>query len=116
VPLITQGFADSFERAKHFDKHVTRRQEFAFATASEYEEAADRFLGEPLDPSTTEQCFRTKRDGSTGDMIRYNRVTQELGILRRDGVIWTYFIPDPARHKRATNLDYFNDLCNEIKD
>jgi hypothetical protein len=111
----TFGFADAFELAKHFDKHVIRRREFSVSTPQGYELLADEFLGAPLD-GDMEECYRTKRDGTRGDKIRYNRVTQEYGVLSNDEVIRSYFIPDPARHGKGTNLNFFNDTCNEVRD
>ena len=111
----TSGFPTLIYRDFKFDKHVTRGREFAYATADEYGANADRFLGEPLDPTTTEECFRIKRDGTIGDKIRYNRTTQEFGVLGDDNVIRSYFKPDPARHGKGTNLNYFHEACNEVR-
>ena len=116
MPLLTRGFIDVLEKAKHFDKHVTRRREFPFTTPDEYEASADAFLTSPLDSTTTEECYRTKRDGTVGDKVRYNRITQQFGVLGNDNVIRSYFKPDPARHGKGTNLNYFHDACNEVRD
>jgi filamentous hemagglutinin len=43
-----------------------------------------------------------------GDVVRYNPATDEFGVVKPDGTIRTYYKPDPARHGRPTNLDYFN--------
>src|SRR2546421_667632 len=98
-----------------FHKHVRLRQEFAYTTLDEYETNADRFLGEPLN-ADTEEFVKTKRDGTVGDRLRYNRVTQEFGVLGNDNVIRAYFIPDPADHHWPTNLDYFRHCCTEQRD
>lgn len=42
-----------------------------------------------------------------GDIVRYNPKTKQFGVVRKDGVIRTYFKPDPAKHKLKTNEDYF---------
>jgi hypothetical protein len=114
----TAGFLPGM-LVSHFDKHVTLYREFTYATADEYETNADRFLGGPMD-ADTEECFRTKADGTVGDRIRYDRVTQELGILGNDNVIRTYYIPDPVSppprgHTKGTNLQYYQDACNEVR-
>jgi pyocin large subunit-like protein len=44
---------------------------------------------------------------TNGDIVRFNPVTNEFGVARADGVIRTYFKPDPAVHGFPTNLDYF---------
>ena len=44
---------------------------------------------------------------SAGDRVRYDVITQESGIVTRDGYIRTYFIPEPSTHGYRTNLDYF---------
>lgn len=115
MPLrYTRGFIDNVTLLLKFDKHVTRRREFTYATAVEYEEHADQFLGAPLGPDVRE-CVRTKRDGSEGDKLRYNQVSEEFGSLANDNIIRSYFIPDPVRHHKATNLDYFEQACAEIR-
>lgn len=111
----TLGFPTALERALKFNKHVTLGREFAYASAEEYEANADRFLGEPLVNNTTEECIRTKRDGTIGDKIRYNGATQEFGVLGNDNVIRSYFVPDPARHGMGTNLNYFYDACHQVR-
>jgi len=75
-------------------------------TEAEYEALADTFLGGPNDPNTLE-CIR-RRDGA---LLRYNPVTNEYGVLRKNGIIKTYFKPDVARHKKPTNFDYFIEEC-----
>jgi hypothetical protein len=115
----TLGFPDRAMLLYKFDKHVTRQREFTYATADEYETHADRFLGGPRD-ADTEECVRTKRDGTPGDRVRYNRVTQEFGILGNDNVIRSYYIPSPTLppprgHTKGTNLQYYRDACNEVR-
>lgn len=110
----TLGFIDEDELAEHFDTHVTIQAEFALASEAEYLAEADRFLGEPLNPATTHECLRKCRDGSSGDKLRYNRITHELGCLSHDNWIRTYFIADPTRHRRASNYLYFTWSCKLV--
>ncbi len=114
----TLGFPDTTTKLFKFDKHVTIGKEFLYADADEYESNADRFLGEPLDANTLE-CFRRKRDGTRGDKMRYNIVTQEYGILGNDNKIRSYYIPNPAPypigHGKGTNERYFRESCLQIR-
>lgn len=115
MPLqYTRGFIDNATLLLHFDKHVTRGREFTYATAVEYEEHADQFLGGARSPDV-EECVRTKRDGTVGDKLKYNRVSEEFGALANDNIIRSYFIPDLARHHKPTNLDYFEQACAEVR-
>lgn len=110
----TLGFFDVIERDQHFDRHVTIGQEMVAADAPEYEALADDFLGRPLDGDTQEN-YRMKRDGTRGDKIRYNRVTQEYAILSQDNYIRSYYIANPAVHRFLTNADYFRWDCRRVK-
>jgi len=46
-----------------------------------------------------------------GGRARFDPITQEYGSVRADGTIATYFIPDPAIHGFASNLDYYYARC-----
>ncbi len=72
----------------------------------EYEVMADRFLGAPLDITTTRQCQR-----GNGDLLRYNDRTEEFSNMSREGYIVTYFRPDPDVHGQPSNLAYFYAEC-----
>jgi len=110
VPF-TKGFADAYTRRIHFEHHGS---DFGAVTEEEYEALADEFLGGPMDDDTLE-CYRTRPDGTTGDTIRYNRRTEEFGVLGRDNVIRTYFKPRPSIHRERSNLDYFRKECRKVK-
>lgn len=101
----TLGFIDPVDLAQHFEDHG---HEFGVEIEEEYEMLADEFLGGPRD-SNTYECVR-KRDGAR---LRYNRVTDEFGVLTASGEILTYFKPDPRIHKRPTNWDYFQSECQK---
>ena len=111
MPLLTNGFASHEALEEHFETHVLIQNEFpSITTEDEYLEKADKFLTEPLNSATTEQCQRLKIDGSRSDIVRYNRITQEFGILSIHNFIRTYFIPTPTgrwSHGFRTNYDYF---------
>ncbi len=48
-----------------------------------------------------------------GDIIRYNRVSQAFAVMRKDGIIRTFFKPDPAWHGFRGNLEYFQVECDK---
>jgi pyocin large subunit-like protein len=100
VPF-TLGFADAAARAEHHQKHKT---EFGWISEYEYAVLADKFLGLPLDPQTQLEGRR-----KNGDIVRFDMVTSEFGILLSDGHIKTYFKADPKIHKKATNLEYYQE-------
>jgi len=113
IPL-TMGFADKDRRLTHYGDHGA---DFGTITVHEYERLADNFLGKPK-PATARDCIR--RDG---DMVRYDRATNELGILSSAKVIRTYFRPTfcwaatPAQrargkcHKQGSHDAYARKLC-----
>lgn len=112
--VYTLGFIDRATLLFKFDKHVTKRREFAYATADEYETRADEFNGGPRD-ANTDQCHRRKRDGSVGDQVRYNGADERFGVLGNDDVMRSYYIPDPQRHGKANNRIYYTEACLEIR-
>jgi filamentous hemagglutinin len=82
----------------HFNRHGS---DFGARTAAEYEAQASRFLSGPRSSRVLESV-RTN-----GDIVRYDPVTEEFGVLRKDGTIRTYYKPDPSVHGYPSNLDYF---------
>jgi pyocin large subunit-like protein len=69
--------------------------------AKQYVEEAQEFMqsGDPW--------IQTKVRGN-GDVVRYNRVTENFGIMTSDGRIRTYYKPNPRNHGYASNQDYFD--------
>ncbi len=100
------------ELLKHFIKHG---MEFQAATDKQYEALADRFMTGPLHQNV-KQC---KRKG--GDILRYDVVTEEFGILASHGLLRTYYKPVPCWrlpagstadcHPYRDNLTYFKFEC-----
>lgn len=99
----------------HFDKH--NKWDFNCQDKAEYQQQAIQFLESDLTQSDSEECV-----DSDGDIIRYNRVTQEFAIVQAPGIIRTYFKPMPISyapsgwppdktHPFATNRDYFEENC-----
>jgi len=83
----------------HFKRHGS---DFGAKSPAEYEQQASAFLTGPLPTGAFEKTR------PNGDLVRYNPATEEFGVLSKDGVIRTYFKPDPAIHGYPTNLDYYN--------
>jgi pyocin large subunit-like protein len=106
-PPHTRGFATRRRRAAHFQDHGA---EVGAADEKAYERMADDFLGGPTGPTVAE-CLR-EFDGAR---IRYNRATEEFGILASDGYIRTYFKPNPRWHGFPTNLAYFRYECRRTR-
>lgn len=87
--LYTKGFVDDITLGEKFDKHVIVQREFPGVTTEfEYLELADTFCGGTID-SDTEECIRSY----DGARLRYNKITNEFGIVGSDGFIRTYYKP-----------------------
>lgn len=113
---FTNGFPDQETLELKFDKHVTQGREFSYVDANEYGRQADRFLGGPMD-ADTEECVRKKRNGGIGDTVRYNRLTQEFGVLGNDGTIRSYYVPrpGPSGHGFVNNYLYWRNSCSQVR-
>lgn len=97
-------FRDASDLQQHFEDHHT---EFVGVdTVDVYLARAEAFLNGPMGADTLE-CNRPQ-----GGRCRFDTVTQEYGTVRADGTIATYFIPNPAIHGYATNLDYYRSKCH----
>jgi filamentous hemagglutinin len=99
APPRNGRFASDGQLQDHFNRHGG---DFGARTAAEYEARANTFLNGPRGPGVLEKTR------PNGDVVRYNPATDEFGVVKPDGTIRTYYKPDPARHGRPTNLDYFN--------
>jgi hypothetical protein len=91
-------FANGDLLESKFNKHGS---DFGALTASEYENQASSFLSD-LDNADVLQFTR-----KGGDIVRFNPLTDEFGVLGSDGTIHTYYRPNPQIHGKPTNLDYF---------
>ena len=98
---LTRGFAPK-ELGRQFKKHG---QEFKAATAVDYQALADAFLGGPL----SSPCLQCKR--KDGDVVRYNPVSNEFGILSQTRQIITFFKPNHGT--AADRLAYYNRTCQK---
>ena len=101
---LTNGFFDALDRQDHFKKHGS---DFGARDALHYEAMADAFLGSPLTPEILE-CTRAKN----GDVVRYNTITDEFGVLSSSQHIRTYFKPKPHDTiKYPNNIAYWKEQC-----
>lgn len=112
-----RGFANQSLLIWHCNKHG-----FQFGTNNprHYERLAIRFFQVDLadTPNLLECC------NEDGDVVRFNPVTDEFGVMQVNGIIRTYFKPIPERlappgfdlkrtHIFDTNLEYYDDNCYE---
>ena len=106
VLITIHGFIDNLEKQNHFQDH---EMEFnpPFPSADAYETRAVAFLAGPM-TGTMEECTRRN-----GDVIRYDTATNEFAICNRDGILRTYYRPDPVWHRKASNLTYFREQCGK---
>jgi pyocin large subunit-like protein len=120
MSLITKGFESVAERGRHFSKHG---DDFRASNPTEYEELADAFLGGPK-PGHVHECVR-----ACGMIVRYDPNSEAFGIIDKDRVCLTYFIPVPCSslpgsvraamklagrcHPRANNFVYFKLECDK---
>lgn len=100
--LAAVPFIDPTDLLQHWEDHTG---EFGNISPGEYDARAERFLYGPL-AANTRHCNRPQ-----GGWCRYSEDTEEYGVVKRDGFIATYMIPNPLVHGFATNLDYFLDRC-----
>jgi filamentous hemagglutinin len=96
----TGRFASEPQLLDHFGRHAA---DFGATSPADYEAMADRFLTGDLPPGALEKVR------PNGDVVRYNPVTEEFGVLKSGGAtIRTYYVPDPAVHGYPSNLEYFH--------
>jgi hypothetical protein len=92
-------FASDAKLNRHYAKHG---DDFGAESIEEYASQADDFLTGDRGLGTLELVR------SDGTVVRYNPDTDEFGLVSPDGVIYSYYKPDPAEHGYDTNLEYFN--------
>jgi hypothetical protein len=118
--METKGFLNPRQLNRHYASHG---EEFGANSATEYQAMADLFLGGARFPPI-EECIRGK-----GDIVRFNPITDEYGVLDSSRTIRTYFKPVPCSslrgptkiamersgrcHGHASNLLYFESECKK---
>ena len=109
---------NSRQLGMHFSKHGS---EFGAADAGDYEQRADAFLT-GVRPAHVQECRR-----SGGDVIRFDPMSDEYGVIDSTGTVRTYFRPVPCAtlnpslraaaqragqcHGAPDNLTYFRNEC-----
>lgn len=83
-------FANANQLADHFTRH---QAEFGVGTPADYLALAEAFCYGPLSANMHE-CTRTN-----GDLVRFDFITHELGVVAAGAIIRTYHIPPPRRVK-----------------
>jgi YD repeat-containing protein len=102
-PGGSSGNSGTFSTDSQLQDHFARHgSDFGATTATDYEQQANNFLNSPAGNGVLQKVR------ANGDIVRYNPVTDEFGVAKSNGVIRTYYKPDPAVHGYSTNLDYFN--------
>lgn len=87
-------------------------------TEAEYEAKVIAFLGGDRPPGI-EECRRE----SSGDLVRFNPMTQEYGVANQERFVLTYFKPRPCAsiphwlpkvncHGEKDNMEYFRRECS----
>ncbi|MBI2156609.1 MAG: hypothetical protein HYV94_03030 [Candidatus Rokubacteria bacterium] len=97
---FTKGFSSQAQLADHYQRHGA---DFSATDENDYESKADSFLGGPKG-SKIREFIRSV----SGDKLRYNVSTHAFGVLRKDGVIKTYY-----KVKVREPLKYFKRKCLE---
>lgn len=89
------NFASEKLLRSHYIKHVVKQKEFGNITMDEYLEGARKLIN-----SKPGGDILTKTR-SNGDILFYNKSTNEFAVVTKDGVIRTYFKPKEG-------IKYFN--------
>ena len=92
--MQTNGFLNPRQLNRHYASHGA---EFGAKSATQYQALADMFLG-GIRVQPIEECVRDK-----GDIVRFNPVTDEYGVLDSGSTIRTYFKPVSCVETRALN-------------
>lgn len=83
-------FASPKLLGEHFHDH---RLEFGFSTKMEYQNAASNFMSKQPTESTITGWRDSEWGARMGDFVRYDRATNEFGIMSKNGNIRTYYKP-----------------------
>ncbi len=94
----TWGRPETLER--HFRDHGA---DFGARNADEYAQGASDFF-----QRSQRDRLPTKIDSEGGIRV-YDPATNTFGAYNADGTTRSFYKPDPSKHGRKTNLDYWND-------
>ena len=92
------GFANNNTLESHYTDHGS---DFGAKSAVEYQNLAKSFMNN----NNSNILSKTR---ANGDIVKFNNSTNEFGVMTSQGIIRTYYKPNPAIHGETTNLDYFN--------
>jgi hypothetical protein len=96
-------FKSVVDRDEHHQRHA---KEFpAGLTPAEYEQRAEAFMNGPA------KWHQILRPHIWGGQHRLDFITEEYCRIDQNGFIITYFVADPAVHKKSSNLKYFEEYC-----
>ncbi|NYE96389.1 pyocin large subunit-like protein [Psychromicrobium silvestre] len=101
IPNINGKFSPTTLQ-NHFDSHGAA---LGAKTPEEYQSMAAEFLQKPHADSGLEQFIRP----SSGDITRFDPQTGAFGVIGKDGIIRTYFIPTPEMNGGMTPYQYWLD-------
>jgi pyocin large subunit-like protein len=99
VAILAIGFASPSDRADHFKKHG---MDFGATSQVEYEQMAVAFLNRRKGAHI---FVGTRR--SNGDIIRFDRISQAFAVMGHNGIVKTFYKPDPEWHGFRSNWAYF---------
>jgi pyocin large subunit-like protein len=102
VAAVATTFQNVGKLMRHFQDHGS---DFGAVSAAHYEQLAAAFLNRTA--TTISDCIRP----SNGDIIKYDRVSDEFAVMQNNGTIRTYYKPNPLVHLCPTNLAYFEANC-----
>ena len=99
------GFATPADQADHFLHHG---EDFDATSEIAYEEMAIAFLNGRSDRDIVEGIRH-----SNGGTVRFDRATQTFAVMRSDGIVKTFYQPNPKWHGFSSNLAYFQSECKK---
>jgi hypothetical protein len=85
-----KGFLNQNRLLKHFAEHENEWDR-PFVSAQQYEDAANRFMSGERPESVIQG--RMVSGYFKDDLVRYNTITNEFGMMRADGYIRTFYRP-----------------------
>lgn len=117
MPTATKFAARTLLR-DHFVKHGS---EIGATDRDDYETKAVAFLNKSIEPNGSIE----QQTQISGEVVRYDKTTNEFAIMAPDGIIVTYYLPmmrsrRPAgypinkTHTEPSNYDYFLRECRKI--
>jgi hypothetical protein len=98
-PDRKSGLTGTESAYRHYKDHG---REVGAINAVHYVRMARMFAKNP--PSSA--LVKTRK--SNGDKIIFDPSTDRFAVIKSNGQLRTFFVPDPTKHGHKSNLDYFN--------